>query len=137
MRKLLLIVFAMMLFSALIAASCAGEQTSGNNTTSLTPTAAQTPVTPSATLNPITTPVTAHVVTLYSAPGWQYCAKVREFLDQHGVKYQEIDVTQNPEAFQKIINITHLNGVPQTDIDGSIVVGYDVAKLSQKLGITE
>jgi glutaredoxin len=52
------------------------------------------------------------------------------------VKYQEIDVTQNPEAFQKIVNITHQNGVPQTDIDGTIVVGYNVDLLSQKLGIT-
>jgi glutaredoxin-related protein len=52
------------------------------------------------------------------------------------VKYQEIDVIQNPETFQKIVNITHLNGVPQTDIDGSIVVGYDVTQLSQKLGIS-
>jgi len=52
------------------------------------------------------------------------------------VKYQEIDITKNPEAFQKITNITHINGTPQTDIDGNIVVGYDVAQLIQKLGIT-
>lgn len=69
-------------------------------------------------------------------PGWPICAEVEEFLDQYGVKYEEIDVTQNDAAFQEIVKITHLNVVPQTYIDGDIVVGFDEAKLKEELGIT-
>jgi glutaredoxin len=51
------------------------------------------------------------------------------------VEYQEIDVSKDSQAFQQIVNITHQNVVPQTDIDGTIVIGYDEAGLSQQLGI--
>jgi hypothetical protein len=35
------------------------------------------------------------------------------------------------------MEISHSNAVPQTDIDGTIVIGYNDTRLSQLLGIAD
>ncbi len=99
----------------------------------------QNSVSTSTTTTPTSSPpiITAHVVKVFISPTWGWCTKVEEFLDRNGVKYEKIDVTQNPDAFREVLNITHQNVVPQTYIDGTVVVGYDEAQLKAKLGITD
>ena len=83
------------------------------------------------------TRTTVHVVKVFISPRCVWCGQVLEFLDKNGVKYDVIDVTKNPSAFSEVLDITHLNTVPQTYIDGTVVIGFDEAQLKEKLVITD
>jgi glutaredoxin 3 len=60
---------------------------------------------------------------------------VKEFLDKNKVPYQEFDVSVDRAAFQEMISLTHQNAVPQINIDGQVIIGYNEKALRQKLGI--
>lgn len=74
-------------------------------------------------------------VTIYSTPTCQYCKKAKEFFKQHNIKYTEHDVSINPDKAQEMIDKSGQMGVPVIDIDGTITVGFNQAKLSQQLDI--
>lgn len=76
-------------------------------------------------------------VTVYVSPSCPWCNATKAYLRQHNIPFREIDVTKNPAAAAELVRRTGQRGVPQTDINGTIVVGFDKAKLNQLLGITE
>jgi len=77
-----------------------------------------------------------HVV-VYSGPGCPACGLVKNYLRQHGVSYREVDISRDQRAAEKIVRRSGMMAVPQTDINGQLVVGFDRAKLNRLLGIRE
>jgi glutaredoxin-like YruB-family protein len=75
----------------------------------------------------------SHNVTVYSTPTCPYCNSVKEYLDGKGVTYDEVDVSQDQAAAQELVAKTGQQGVPQTDIDGEFVIGFDISKLDSLL----
>ena len=61
--------------------------------------------------------------------------KVKEFLDLNGIKYQEFDISRDRAAYQEMVSRTGSGAVPQTNINGQVVIGYNVSQLKEKLGI--
>lgn len=76
-----------------------------------------------------------HKVTVYSTPTCPYCVKVKEFLKEHHVKYKEIDVASDRAKAEEMIEKSSQMGVPVTEVDKTIIVGYDVQKLKKALDI--
>jgi len=74
-------------------------------------------------------------VVVYTGPACPWCARVKTHLREHGVPFQEVNVAQDPRAAEKLVRRSGHMGVPQTDIDGRLVVGFDQAKLNRLLGI--
>lgn len=79
-------------------------------------------------------------VKIYTTATCGYCRAEKAFLDDRGVKYDEVKVDQNPQAAEEMINLSGQMGVPFTIIeqdDGHKlgVLGFDHAKLSQVLGL--
>ncbi len=72
---------------------------------------------------------------VYSTPVCPYCSKVKEFLKEHGIEFEDVDVSSDQGKAREMIEKSGQMGVPVTDIDGSIVVGYDVPKLKVLLNI--
>ena len=64
-------------------------------------------------------------VTVYTAKQCPYCVLVKNFLFDQEIPYKEVDVTSNPEIVQQLIQKTGRMGVPQTEVNGQWVVGYD------------
>ena len=75
----------------------------------------------------------SHNVTVYSTSTCPYCDAVKEYLDGKGVKYDEVDVSQDQNAASELIARTGQQGVPQTDVDGEFVIGFDTSKLDKLL----
>jgi len=75
-----------------------------------------------------------HVV-VYSGPGCPACGQLKDYLRRHGVFYREVDISREPRAAEKIARRSGMMAVPQTDINGRLVVGFDRAKLDRLLGI--
>ena len=60
---------------------------------------------------------------------------VKSFLDTNKVPYQDVDVAVDKVARQEMINKSGQMSVPQIDIDGEMVIGFDQALLKDKLGL--
>ncbi|PIQ89105.1 MAG: NrdH-redoxin [Candidatus Omnitrophica bacterium CG11_big_fil_rev_8_21_14_0_20_42_13] len=77
----------------------------------------------------------AHNVTVYSTPSCPYCIKVKEFLKQNGIEFQNIDVSQDHAQAEEMVRKSGQMGVPVIDIDGKIIIGFDKGKIKQALDI--
>ncbi|OGW74712.1 MAG: NrdH-redoxin [Omnitrophica bacterium RBG_13_46_9] len=74
-------------------------------------------------------------VTVYSTPTCPYCIRVKQFLKDNNIEFENIDVSSNADKAQEMIDKTGQMGVPVIDIDGEVVVGFDKERISQALGI--
>lgn len=74
-------------------------------------------------------------VKIYSTPTCPWCHKAKEFLKEHKIKFEEFNVAADRNAAKEMIEKSGQMGVPVTDIDGKIIVGYDVAELKKALKI--
>ncbi len=74
-------------------------------------------------------------VRVYTTPSCSYCYALKEFLKEHQVDFEEIDVMVDQRAAEEMIAKTGQMGVPVTEIDGEIVVGFDKEKLERLLKI--
>jgi len=74
-------------------------------------------------------------VTIYSTPTCTYCYALKEFLKENDVDFEDIDVAANREKLDEMIEKSGQMGVPVSDIDGNIIVGFDREKISQLLNI--
>ncbi len=76
-----------------------------------------------------------HNVKMYTTPTCVWCGKVKEFFKQNNVQYKEIDVSIDDQAAMEMIEKTGQMSVPVIDIDGNIVLGYNVPQMKQFLGV--
>ncbi|MBT5808291.1 glutaredoxin family protein [Candidatus Uhrbacteria bacterium] len=74
-------------------------------------------------------------VTVYSTPTCPFCKKVKGYLSENKVEFTDIDVSADQEQAQKMIAKSGQMGVPVTDIDGELVIGFDEKALKEKLGL--
>lgn len=79
-------------------------------------------------------------VKIYSTTWCAYCKQEMAYLDEKGVKYEDILVDQNPAEAQKMVEISGQMGVPFTVItkdDGSEehILGFDRPKIDAALGL--
>ena len=72
-------------------------------------------------------------VTVYSTPTCPWCVKTKEFLKENNIPYQEINVVADHKAAQDMIEKSGQMGVPVTDIDGTIIVGFDKGAIKRAL----
>lgn len=74
-------------------------------------------------------------VTIYTTPTCVYCRAAKEFFKENNVVYEEKDVAKDEQARNDMVKKSGMMAVPVVDIDGTIVIGFDRAKVSQLLGI--
>ena len=75
-------------------------------------------------------------VKVYSTPVCPWCSKTKEFLKENKVQFEEIDVASDQKAAQEMFKKSGQMGVPVTDIDGEIIVGFDKTKFRKALKLT-
>ncbi|GIO26902.1 glutaredoxin family protein [Ornithinibacillus bavariensis] len=64
-------------------------------------------------------------ITLYTTTMCPVCGIVRDFLIIMNLTYKEVNIDINPIAMIKLIGITRKLSVPQTNINGEWVFGFD------------
>ncbi|MBI5699113.1 glutathione S-transferase N-terminal domain-containing protein [Candidatus Saganbacteria bacterium] len=75
------------------------------------------------------------MVKVYSTPTCPYCHLAKQFLAENKIEFEDIDVSVNQQAAEEMIQKSQQMGVPVLDIDGTIVIGFDKAKIKQLLKI--
>ncbi|MEA2015833.1 MAG: thioredoxin family protein [Actinomycetota bacterium] len=76
-----------------------------------------------------------HRVIVYTSPTCSWCGAVKSYLIKNHIPFREIDISRDTKAGEELIRRSGQSSIPQTDIDGRIVVGFDKAKLDSILGI--
>ncbi|MES3005381.1 MAG: glutaredoxin domain-containing protein [Patescibacteria group bacterium] len=74
-------------------------------------------------------------ITIYSTPTCTYCKMAKEFLEEHNVLFEEVNVAANIARRKEMIEKSGQMGVPVIDVDGDVMVGYDQTMLASKVGI--
>ena len=60
----------------------------------------------------------------------------RSFLAANNVPFTDIDVAADREARKDMVSRSGHLSVPVVDIEGEFVIGFDEARLKQKLGLS-
>jgi glutaredoxin-like YruB-family protein len=74
-------------------------------------------------------------VTVYTTPTCSWCTTLKTYLDSHQVRYREINVASDSAAAEAMVRRSGQQGVPQTEINGQMIVGFDKARINQLLEI--
>jgi glutaredoxin-like YruB-family protein len=72
-------------------------------------------------------------VVVYSGPGCPACGTAKAYLRQRGVRFRDIDISHDQHAAERLVRRSGQMAVPQIDIDGHLVVGFDQAKIDRLL----
>jgi glutaredoxin-like YruB-family protein len=75
-------------------------------------------------------------VTVYSTPSCPWCNKLKQYLRENNIPFRDIDVSRDTNAAQEMVRRTGQQGVPQAEINGQWVVGFDKPKIDRLLGLT-
>lgn len=74
-------------------------------------------------------------VMVYTGSHCSWCTRVKNYLRQNGIRFTEIDVSRDPDQARALVARTGQQGVPQLDIGGQYVVGFDQARIDRLLGL--
>lgn len=72
-------------------------------------------------------------VKVYSTSTCPWCVKTKEFLKAHNIKYEEANIGEDEKARNEMFDKSRQFGVPVTDVNGTIIVGYDKEALKKAL----
>lgn len=72
-------------------------------------------------------------VTVYSTPTCTWCNTLKSYLRERKVNFRDIDVSVDQKAAEQMVNKSGQQGVPQTHIDGQIVIGFDKNRIDNLL----
>ena len=74
-------------------------------------------------------------VTLYSTPTCTWCNTIKTYFRQHKIRFNDIDVSKDQQAAEEMVRRSGQQGVPQTDINGEIIVGFNKPRINELLNI--
>jgi glutaredoxin len=61
-----------------------------------------------------------------------FCDKVKEYLSQKQIHFDEKDITKDPSAISELQKVGFMT-TPVTVIEDKVIVGFDVPKLDEAL----
>lgn len=76
-------------------------------------------------------------VWVFSTPACPYCYTLKEFLKEHQIEFEDIDVSKDALAREEMIKKSGQMGVPVIGIDDEFIAGFDRAKIVELLNINE
>ncbi len=74
-------------------------------------------------------------VTVYSTPSCPYCVMVKNYLTEKNIPFEDHNVGADRAKAEEMVQKSGQMGVPVVDINGTIIVGFDQARINQALGI--
>jgi len=80
----------------------------------------------------MTTPAplaTDELPVLYVTPGCKACEEISAFLDEHGIGYRKIDISQRPSGRIEMEKKSGQTDAPVLDWHGRILAAFDKAEL--------
>ena len=73
-------------------------------------------------------------VTVYTTSTCPWCTRLKDFLQEEGIEYKEVNVGEDPAGARQMVEITGQRSVPVTTIGEQIIIGYDPDGIREVLG---
>ncbi|MEB1807270.1 MAG: glutaredoxin family protein [Bacillaceae bacterium] len=64
-------------------------------------------------------------ITVYTTNSCRYCVMLKNFLTEQNIPFNEVNLETNPALMEDLVRKTGQYGVPQTEINGQWVLGFD------------
>lgn len=77
----------------------------------------------------------SHNVIVYSTLACSWCNTLKSYLRINGINFRDIDVSKDEKAAAEMVRRSGQQGVPQSIIDGNLVIGFDKNKIDTLLEI--
>ena len=74
-------------------------------------------------------------VRVFTTVACSFCLVLKQFLKDHNIEFEEIDVSQDKKAREEMIKKSGQMEIPVVEINGEIVIGFDIKKITQLLNI--
>lgn len=74
-------------------------------------------------------------VIVYSTPTCSWCRTLKDYLKNNQIQFRDIDVSKDEKAAAEMVKRSGQQGVPQSLIDGQLVIGFDRNRINSLLGI--
>ena len=74
-----------------------------------------------------------NVATVYTTSTCPYCTMMTNYLREQNIPFKEVNVQADQEAGQRLVETTGQMGVPQTELNGKWILGFDPAGIQQAL----
>lgn len=68
-------------------------------------------------------------VRLFIKPYCGWCHEAKDWLDERGIQYEELDVMSDRAARAEMIELTNQTLAPVIDVDGEILADFDTDQL--------
>ena len=68
-------------------------------------------------------------IRLYSRGICGWCLDAKKYLREHDLTFQEVDVGQDPAAFEEMKKLSGQTYVPVIVVDGQVLADFDVSQL--------
>lgn len=72
-------------------------------------------------------------MTVYIKSFCSWCHEALAWLDQHGYRYEVRDVLADPEAMERMRDISRQSMTPTLEVDGKVLADFDTGQLSEFL----
>lgn len=74
-------------------------------------------------------------VKVFSTPTCPWCQKVKQYLNDQNVDFEDIDVSKDQAMAKKMVQKSGQMGVPQVWIDDQVIVGYNKSVIDDLLNL--
>jgi glutaredoxin-like YruB-family protein len=74
-------------------------------------------------------------VIVYSTPTCSWCNTLKTYLRKNNIIFRDIDVSKNEAEAKAMVQRSGQQGVPQSVINGQVVVGFDQNRINKLLNI--
>jgi glutaredoxin-like YruB-family protein len=72
-------------------------------------------------------------IAVYSTPSCSYCRMVKDWLKQRNLRFDEYNVASDQRRAEEMVRKSGQMGVPVTDINGRIIIGFNTTELERAL----
>jgi glutaredoxin 3 len=72
-------------------------------------------------------------IKVYSTPVCPWCRMLKDDLREKKVEFTEIDVSTDAKAAKEMVDKSCQMGVPQIEINGKMIVGFDKEAIDEEL----
>lgn len=73
------------------------------------------------------------VATVYTTTTCPYCTMMTDYLKEHNISFEEVNVQIDVKAAQKLVAETGEMGVPQTKLNGKWIFGFNPEEVQAAL----
>lgn len=74
-------------------------------------------------------------ITVYTTPTCPWCVRLKNYLEEKGVSYHEVDVSADQASAAQLVELTGQRSVPVLTQGGEYVVGFNPEEIDRLLPV--